>query len=85
MRGRSDLEHLNYSTAARRVLFTANRADFARIHSQLLAEGTSHAGIIILTQQRYSPGEQIRRLEAMMAALDSDDLRDRMEFLSNWG
>jgi hypothetical protein len=67
------------------VLYTANRGDFTRLHRDWLAQGKHHAGIIVMTQQRYSTGEQVRRLEAMQRELSSSDFIDRLEFLSNWG
>jgi hypothetical protein len=85
MRGQPDEAHLSYATGRGLVLITANRGDFLRLHSEWIRDGRSHAGIIILLQQRYSPGEQVRRLERLMRALSADDMRSRVEFLSNWG
>ncbi len=54
----SDLQQLDYATSQKRVLFSFNRRDFYRLHSQYLAEGKSHQGIILAKQQGYSIGEQ---------------------------
>lgn len=85
MRGESDSGHLAHASKHARVVFTANRGDFMRLHRDWLAEGRHHTGIIVMTQQRYSPGEQVRRLDAMQRELSSADFIDRLEFLSNWG
>jgi hypothetical protein len=50
-----------------------------------MREGVSHAGIIVGTQQRYSVGDQLRRLLKLRAALTSEDMVNRIEFLSAWG
>ncbi len=81
---RSDEEHLDYATAQGRVLYTFNVADFYRIHGEYLTQGKSHTGIILAPQQRYSVGEQMRRLLALMASKSADDMRNNVEFLSTW-
>lgn len=60
--GRTDSEQLEHSTAAGRVLFTYNVGDFFRLHTRLLEEGATHGGLILAPQQRYSVGEQMRRV-----------------------
>lgn len=85
MIGRSDTDHLLFATDQQRVLYSFNRGDFFRIHTQLIAEGVSHAGIVLARQQHYSVGEQMRRLLKMMALRSTADMRDHVEFLSAWG
>ena len=82
---RSDEDHLEYATARDRIVCTSNQGDFYRIHTQWLTAGRSHAGIICAPQQRYSVGEQMRRLLRLAAAHSTESMRDRMEFLSAWG
>lgn len=84
MRGHSDEAHLAFATCAGLVLVTANRGDFLRLHSAWMAQGRSHGGIIILPQQRFSPGEVIRRLRLLLSSLSDEEFRDRVEFLNNW-
>jgi len=40
-------EHLLFATNQGRVLYSFNRGDFFRLHSQYAAEGKSHAGILL--------------------------------------
>jgi hypothetical protein len=82
---REDFEHLDYATAQGRVLYSFNLGDFHDLHTTYLTEGKSHAGMILAPQQRYSVGEQMRRLLTLMAAKSAEDMRDRVEFLSAWG
>jgi len=80
----SDEEHLLFATNQGRVLYSFNRGDFFRLHSQYAAEGKSHAGILLARQQHYSVGEQMRRVLKVMALRSAADMRDRVEFLSAW-
>ncbi len=47
MTERTDDEHLQFATERSRVLYSFNRGDFLRLHSQYLAEGRTHAGILL--------------------------------------
>ncbi len=80
-----DSEHLAFAAAQGRVLCSFNVADFYSLHAQWLQEGRSHAGMILAPQQRFSVGEQLRRLLRLRAALSASDLLDQVEFLGNWG
>ncbi len=81
---RDDTEHLDYATTQGRVLYTFNVGDFNRLHKGYLTQGKSHAGIILAPQQRYSIGEQMRRLLALMATKSADEMKNNVEFLSAW-
>jgi len=54
---RSDDEHLDYATTQGRVVCTFNVADFYRLHREYLRAGKTHTGMILVPQQRYTPGE----------------------------
>ncbi len=54
------------------------------MHTILLEREESHAGII-LGQQSYSVGEQMRRLLKLIAAKSAKDMQNQVEFLSDWG
>jgi hypothetical protein len=79
---RSDSDHLEYATARGRVLCTSNIAHFCALHEQGLREGRSHAGLVMIPQQRYPLGELLRRLHHICAALSQQDITDRVEFLN---
>jgi predicted nuclease of predicted toxin-antitoxin system len=82
---REDAEHLDYATEQGRVLCSFNVGDFYRLHSEYVAQGKPHAGIILMRQQYYSVGEQMRRLLKLMASKSADEMKDWVEFLSAWG
>jgi Tfp pilus assembly protein PilZ len=56
-----------------------------RLHAAYLAEGKNHAGIILANQQRYSLGEQMRRLLKIIAAKSAEEMQNNVEFISYWG
>ena len=45
----------------------------------------SHSGIIVSSQQRYSIGEQMRRLLRLAAARSAEQMCNSVEFLAHWG
>jgi uncharacterized protein DUF5615 len=83
--GQSDVAHLEYATEVGRVLYSFNVGDFHRLHREWLARGQSHAGMILVPQQVYSVGEQMRRILRLSADRSPAEMRDRVEFLSSWG
>jgi predicted nuclease of predicted toxin-antitoxin system len=82
---RRDEEHLDYATEQGRVLCSFNVADYCRLHSSYLAQGKPHAGIILMRQQHYSVGEQMRRLLGLAASKSADEMKNWIDFLSAWG
>jgi hypothetical protein len=80
----TDLEQLEWAAARGFTVYTYNVGDFARLHRHLLEVGSSHSGIIIAPQQRYSISGQLRRLLQLINTRSSEEMRDRIEFLSNW-
>jgi len=82
---RSDADHLAYASEQGRVLCSSNAGDYYGLHTELLASDRSHAGIILIAQQRYTVGDQMRRILKLIAVRSAVDMRDRVEFLSAWG
>src|SRR5712691_4058016 len=80
-----DEEHLAFATERACVLYTFNAGDFYRLHAQWVSSGREHGGMILAPQQRFSVGEQLRRILHLRATRTSEDMRNRVEFLSNWG
>jgi hypothetical protein len=83
MVGRSDDDQLEWATNCNRALYSFNRRDFYRIHTDWLRATRSHSGII-LSKQELSVGEQMRRLLRLIARLSAEEMRNRVEFLTNW-
>ena len=85
MVGRSDEEHLRHATGDDRALYSFNIKDYSLLHEQWIASGHEHSGMILGFQQRYSIGEQPRRLLHLLNGSSATEMRSRLEYLSNWG
>jgi hypothetical protein len=83
--GKSDDEHLVFATCHGFVLYTFNVSDFYQLHTEYLVAGREHAGMILSPQQRFSVGEQLRRILRLRAVTTIGDMRNQVEFLGNWG
>jgi hypothetical protein len=82
---KSDEDQLAFATRLDCALYTFNVPDFHRIHQHWIATGRGHAGIILAPQQRFSVGEQLKRLLRLRASITAEEMRNRAEFLVNWG
>lgn len=81
-RGLTDESHLIWAAAEARVILTCDVGDYARLHTEWLTRGDRHAGLVVSAQRPI--GDLIRRLHSLGQALTLDDMRDRLEYLSNW-
>lgn len=80
--GESDESQLQWSSDAGRAIVTFNVAHFVQLHTVWLSTGRHHHGIVVSSQR--SVGDTIRRLSNLAGALESEAMRDRLEFLSSW-
>jgi hypothetical protein len=84
LRSALDTEQLAFAARKSRALVTSNIADFARLHTEYVSTGRHHAGIIAIQQQRWSVGEQLRRLMSLVQARTVDEMVDTFVYLSAW-
>jgi hypothetical protein len=77
----SDPEQLAFAAQQRRVLYTFNVRDYARLHVEFLVAGQDHHGIFAIPDQRISIGEKIRRVRSRASAFSAEDMINRLEFL----
>jgi Domain of unknown function (DUF5615) len=77
----SDDAQLLLATQHQRALYTFNVGDFCQLHSIYTAEGRTHEGIII-SSQNYSIGEQMRRVLKLMATKSATEMVSQLVFLS---
>jgi len=71
--GQSDSAQLALATKEQCVLYTFNVSDFYRLHTGWLRDGRDHAGMILAPQQRFTTGEQLRRILRIRSALTPVD------------
>ena len=81
---KTDEVQLAFATNQASVLYSFNICDFYRIHTLWARTGREHAGIILAPQQRYSIGEQARRILLIRSVRIDDAMRNNVEFLANW-
>ena len=84
MINRPDEDHLAAALRLNRVLYSFNIGDYCALHQAWPSQEHSHAGIIVATQQRYSLGEELRRLMRLIPTVTAEEIRNRIEFLSSW-
>ena len=84
MINRSDEDHLECASSHDRVLYSFNVADYCALHRAWLSLNKSHAGIVVALQQRYTIGEELRRLLRLIGTTPAEGMRNRLEFLSSW-
>jgi hypothetical protein len=84
MINREDEDQLTAASAAGRVLFTHNTADYCALHQSWMESGRNHAGIIVAPQQHYSVGEELRRIMRLISRCPAEQMQNRLEFLSSW-
>jgi hypothetical protein len=85
MVGQIDEIHLRYATSEGLALYSFNITDYAVLNANWLSQGQDHAGLILADQRyRYSVGEQMRRLNRIVATLSAEGMKNRVEYLSSW-
>jgi hypothetical protein len=75
-----DVALLDRATLLGRVLYSQDQ-DLLVITHQRLQDGKEFAGVAYAHQLSISIGQAIRDLELLAHVLDSDDMRNRIEFL----
>ena len=80
-----DEEQLAFATADECVLYTFDVSDFHRLHTQWIGGGREHCSMILAPQQRFSVGEQLRRILRIRATTTAAQMRNQVSFLGNQG
>lgn len=80
--GLDDREQLIYATQNNRTVLSYNRQHLAKLHYQWMSIHKSHSGIILSDQMPV--GMVLRRLMRLHFSLASEDMLNRLEYLSVW-
>ncbi|WP_017317614.1 hypothetical protein [Mastigocladopsis repens] len=54
------------------------------MHTDFLRKEQTHAGMILVQQQRYSVGELMGGILRLIAAKSAKEIQNQIEFLSTW-
>jgi len=82
MIGVTDIDQLAFAAGKGRSFFSYNRRHFAKIHYDWMKLKKSHAGMILSDQ--LTIGVVLRRLMRLYFSLNSDEMRNRLEYLGAW-
>jgi len=81
-RANSDEAQLIFSTSRQRVIITHNKKDFILLHNEYVKARKTHSGIILSDQ--LPVGTMLKRVMKLWFSLSPEDMKNRLEFLSNW-
>ena len=79
--GCDDYSQLEFASRVERAIYTLNVGDFVKLHHDFLTQSQTHAGIIVIPDQRYSIGEKVRRLASFISRTSAEAMINRLEFL----
>jgi len=80
--GSTDEQQVEYATENGFVILSYNVTDFPAMHYRILADGKTHAGIIVATQE--NPGRNAKTLLKLLDIFDAEDFADQLIYLNNW-
>jgi hypothetical protein len=79
--GASDESQLEFASASGRTILTTNQGDFVKLYTEWARAGRNHGGIIILTDQRISPGLLIAKLFKLQHARSYEQMVNAILFV----
>jgi len=82
-RSMTDIDQLKYASSGNRVILTFNVADFCKIHSEFIAKGLNHSGIILSKQLPI--GVIVKALLKLLPDITPEKARNNMFWLSIQG
>ena len=82
--GLDDTEQLIWSTNNNRAIYTFNVKDYCKLHKVYMTERKQHSGIIVVSRQSYSIGEQLKGLQKLATSLSSKETNNQLIFLGTY-
>jgi hypothetical protein len=80
--GYSDEDQLLWAIEQGRIIYSFNIGDFCHLHRDFMVQEISHAGIILVPQQKYSIGQQLQGLLKLVSQYSAEDMINQLLFLS---
>jgi hypothetical protein len=78
----NDLDQIVFATDQGYAILSYNVRDFPRLHYELVANGTTHGGIIVATQD--DPRRNLRALFNLLNTLSAEAMCGQLVYLNNW-
>lgn len=80
--GNTDDEQLKFANSIEAAILTHNISDFAPLHYESISKNKQHFGIVVAKQ--YNVGDLVKRILRLVSKLSAADMKNRLEYLSNW-
>lgn len=80
--GLTDEEQLKFASKQKRIIITCNRKHYIQLHKEFRRRKFFHCGIII--SEQLPVGEFLRRVLNLCSSVSTEDMRNRLEYLSQW-
>lgn len=77
----ADEEQLIWATEQNRVIYSFNIGDFSRLHTNFIEQNMVRGGIIMVTRQGYSIGEQLRGILRLINTKSAEEMINQLVFL----
>jgi len=79
----SDERQLEFATEKGWILVSHNIKDFAELHSVWISQSRSHGGLILIQQDKFSIGEQVRRIQKALAQKEENGMSNELIYLTS--
>ncbi len=79
----TDEEQLEFAAREGRVLVTANKGDYTRLHWEWVAAERAHAGIVIVPQL-MDLKLRMRKFRELLSTTSPEELAGKLIYLSSW-
>ncbi|GAB4202164.1 MAG: hypothetical protein OHK0022_25090 [Roseiflexaceae bacterium] len=79
LRGKSDVEQLEYAVSSHRTILTHNRIDFEKLAELYFRNGKIHYGIMIA--RRHDPYELVRRVLVILDETTADEMVNQIRYI----
>lgn len=78
----ADSEQIDFATHHGYTILTYDQGDFPRLHYERVEQGGQHGGILIGVKQ--DPYRTLRGLLRLLSEVSAEEMKNRLEYLSNW-
>jgi len=79
----SDVGQLEFAAGNEWVLVSHNIKDFARLHAAWMSQGRTHHGMILVQQDKFAMGEQLRRLQKVLTQKEEHGMQNELVYLTS--
>jgi len=78
----ADIDQILFAASQNRAILTFNTAHYVKLYIELHKKHINHSEIVV--SEQLSIGELLKRLLKLASSLSTEDIKNRLEYLSNW-